>query len=152
MQPAFLTLEDILHLHQTQIEEFGGSPGIRDIGLLESALAMPRQGFAGQFVHGDLFEMAAAYVFHLVKNHPFVDGNKRVGGAAGLVFLDVNGVEIEVSDDAYAEMVLAVAEGKLAKSGIAEFFRKHAARGGRAPLLRPARPRVRRAARTSRRG
>ncbi|MBI4613518.1 MAG: type II toxin-antitoxin system death-on-curing family toxin [Planctomycetes bacterium] len=126
MTPRFLGLQQVIKIHRDQIERYGGSSGIRDMGLLESALAMPRSGFGGQYFHTDLHEMAAAYLFHIVKNHPFLDGNKRVGAAAALVFLELNGVEVRVSDDRLATTVLAVAEGRLQKSGIAEFFRKHA--------------------------
>ena len=78
-EPTFLTEEQILHLHQLAIEKHGGSLGLRDSGLLKSALAMPESGFGGNYFHATIFEMAAAYLFHLVKNHPFVDGNKRIG-------------------------------------------------------------------------
>jgi len=83
----FLTLDDILESHQNQIETYGGSHGVRDIGLLESAIAQPEASFGGQYLHADIFEMAAAYLYHLVMNHPFVDGNKRVGLEASLIFL-----------------------------------------------------------------
>jgi death-on-curing protein len=149
MTPAFLDLERALNIHRVLIERFGGSGGIRDLGLLESALAMPRQAFGGQYLHSDLFEMAAAYLFHIVKNHPFVDGNKRVGAMAAYCFLEVNGIELDASNEEFERVTLTVAEGKLSKSGVAEFFREHGKRGGVQPLLRP---RVKPAARTSRRG
>lgn len=82
MDPEYLTTEDVLEIHADQIERYGGSGGIRDRGLLEAAVAMPQASFDGQLLHGDLFEMAAAYLYHLVQNHPFVDGNKRAGTAA----------------------------------------------------------------------
>ncbi|HXX92602.1 MAG TPA: type II toxin-antitoxin system death-on-curing family toxin, partial [Planctomycetota bacterium] len=75
--------------------------------------------------HADLFEMAAAYLYHLVRNHPFVDGNKRVGLVTALVFLELNGESVEANHDSLVEVTLAVAEGKRAKSALAEFFRKH---------------------------
>ncbi len=74
MQPDFLRIEDVLRIHEDQIERYGGSPGLRDSGLLTSAVETPRAAFGGQVLHGDLFEMAAAYLFHIVQNHPFVDG------------------------------------------------------------------------------
>lgn len=126
MAPRFLGLEQVLAIHDDQIERYGGSSGIRDRGLLESALAMPQSGFGGQYFHQDLHEMAAAYLFHIVKNHPFLDGNKRAGAAAALVFLELNGLRVPVADDKLVATVLAVAEGRLQKSGVAEFFRKHA--------------------------
>ncbi|MFM8251689.1 MAG: type II toxin-antitoxin system death-on-curing family toxin [Planctomycetota bacterium] len=71
----FLTLDDIIESHQNQIDNYGGSHGIRDIGLLESAIAQPETSFGGQYLHADIFEMAAAYLYHLVMNHPFVDSH-----------------------------------------------------------------------------
>jgi death-on-curing protein len=128
MSPIFLSLDEVIELHRDQIERYGGSAGIRDVGLLQSAIAMPQAGFGGQFLHADLFEMAAAYLFHIVQNHPFVDGNKRVGAAAAMVFLELNHVEVRVSNETLVETVLAVAQGKLGKAAIAEFLRKYSRR------------------------
>ncbi len=86
---------------------------------------MPQAGAGNQYFHADLFEMAAAYLFHVVRNHPFVDGNKRTGVTAALVFLEMNGIEIRASDEALVKTVLALAEGKLQKGALAEFFRRH---------------------------
>lgn len=80
----FLTLADILIIHKNQIELYGGEDGIRDISLLLSALAMPNSTFNGNYLHSDIFHMAAAYIYHICKNHPFIDGNKRVALVAGL--------------------------------------------------------------------
>ena len=90
--PRFLTLVEVVTILQDQITRYGGEYGIRDMGLLSSAIAVPQATFAGERLHTDLFEMAAAYAFHICQNHPFLDGNKRVGLAAALVFLDLNGV------------------------------------------------------------
>lgn len=125
--PQFLTLDDVLESHAEQIMAYGGSDGIRDVGLLESALAQPEAMFGGQYLHADLFEMGAAYLFHLVKNHPFLDGNKRVGLEAALLFLEINGQSIETTDDALVDLVLQTAQGQIDKQHIAEFFRAHAA-------------------------
>ena len=84
--------------------------------------------FGGQFLHEDLFDKASAYLFHLVQNHAFIDGNKRVGLAAALSFLDINGVEITADQDALTDMVLSVAEGHLNKEAIAEFLRRNASK------------------------
>ncbi|MCK4659796.1 MAG: type II toxin-antitoxin system death-on-curing family toxin [Phycisphaerae bacterium] len=89
MAPEFLRVDEILHVHQDQIERYGGHASIREVGLLLSAIAMPQASIGGEFLHHDLFEMAAAYLFHIVQNHPFVDGNKRTGAAVALVFLDM---------------------------------------------------------------
>jgi len=125
MAPDFLSLAEVLEIHRDQIERYGGKTGIRDLELLQSALAMPAAGFSGRYLHGNLFEMAAAYLFHIVRDHPFVDGNKRTGAVAALVFLSLNGMEIEADEDIFEQMVRAVAEGKMDKSAIAEFFREH---------------------------
>lgn len=123
MEPIFLTLEEIIEIHADQIGCYGGSLGIRDISLLQSALAMPQAGFGNQFLHADLFEMAAAYLYHIVRNHPFVDGNKRVGAATALVFFEMNGITPKVSNPALVQLVLDVAQGHIRKDGIADFFR-----------------------------
>lgn len=123
----FLALDEVLALHAEQIRRFGGSPGLRDRALLESALAMPRATLGGESLHPTLFEAAAAYLFHLVRNHPFVDGDKGVGLAAALVFLGLNGRRVECDDDALGDLVLGVASGKIPKSEIAEFLKRHAA-------------------------
>jgi death-on-curing protein len=125
-QPIFLGVDDVLTIHQDQIERYGGSPDLRDPGLLTSAVDTPRAMFDGRYLHGDLFEMAAAYLYHIVQNHPFVDGNKRTGTAAALVFLDLNGIEIAIDDDALADYVIEVAQGRVPKSDVAAFLRKHA--------------------------
>jgi death-on-curing protein len=115
-----------MELHCGQIEAYGGSVGLRSIDLLESAIAQPQATFGGEFLHADIFQMAAAYLFHLVQNHPFVDGNKRIGLEAALVFLELNGLSIATSDEKLVELVLGVAQGQIDKQQIAEFFRSHA--------------------------
>lgn len=95
------------------------------MGLLESALAMPEAGVGDQYFHADLFEMAAAYLYHIVRNHPFVDGNKRAGTMAAFTFLKLNGVILDAPQLDFEKIVLAVAKGKADKSAIAAFFRKY---------------------------
>lgn len=124
-EPVFLTIEEVVRLHDIQLERFGGLEGIRDVGLLESALAMPQAGFGGHFVHADLAEMAAAYMFHLVKNHPFIDGNKRVGFHAAFVFLQLDGLDLRMTQDEAFDLVIATAEGHADKTAIAQAFRAH---------------------------
>jgi len=85
MLPLFLSLDRVVKLHASLIETYGGSPGLRDAGLLNSAIAVSQASFGGELLHRDLFEMAAAYLYHIVENHPFIDGNKRTGAAAALV-------------------------------------------------------------------
>jgi len=127
VEPTFLRLDEIVAIHRDQIARSGGSEGVRDWGLLQSAVAMPAAGFGGKFLHSDLCEMAAAYLFHIVQNHPFLDGNKRVGAVAAYVFLALNNVRMTADSDAYAELVLSVARGETAKSAVAEFFRANTA-------------------------
>jgi len=126
VEPTFLTLAEVIAIHRDQIARYGGAEGVRDWAALQSALAMPAAGVVGQYLHGDLCEMAAAYLFHLVQNHPFVDGNKRVGAVAADVFLAMNGVHLTAGQDAYADLVLSVARGETPKSAVAEFFRANA--------------------------
>jgi death-on-curing family protein len=122
---AFLTFAEIIEIHNYQIENFGGASGLRDMELLKSALGMPSATFGGTFLHPTIYEMAAAYLFHLVENHPFVDGNKRVGAMAALVFLDMNGIDFEASDEEFTAMVLRVASGKMLKAEITLFLKEH---------------------------
>ena len=121
----FLTLDDIIESHQNQIDTYGGSHGIRDIGLLESAIAQPEASFGGEYLHADIFEMAAAYVYHLVMNHPFVDGNKRVGLEAALISLEMNNENLNASDEELVDLVLKTTAGQIGKRQIAEFFQSH---------------------------
>ena len=98
-EPEFLALDEVLGIHADQIRRYGGTVGLRDLGLLRSALAMPQTTFDDEFIHGTLFEMAAAYLFHLARNHPFLDGNKRTPLMCALVFLGLNGHRLEANPD-----------------------------------------------------
>jgi death on curing protein len=124
-EPLFLTLEKVLELQRRSIDTYGGLHGIRDKGLLESALAMPQAGFGGEYAHSTVFEMGAAYLFHLTKNHPFLDGNKRIGFAAAVVFLHMNGYRYEDTQKAAEAMVLKAATGQSDKPDIAAYLRSH---------------------------
>jgi death-on-curing protein len=124
MPPLFLDIDHVLRTHLSLLERYGGEPGVRDVGLLRSAIAMPQASFGSEFLHKDLFEMAAAYLFHIVQNHPFIDGNKRTGTAAAIIFLDMNGVEIEADEEGLVALTLRVACGQAGKNEIAEFFRR----------------------------
>ncbi|MGD1276865.1 MAG: type II toxin-antitoxin system death-on-curing family toxin [Tepidisphaeraceae bacterium] len=119
----FLTLDQVLRLHARQIEQFGGSDGIRAIELIESAIAQPQQGLGGEYFHKTLAEMAAAYLFHLVKNHGFVDANKRTGAAAALTFLEMNGIDTDGIDENEMEATtLSVEDGTTDKNAATIFF------------------------------
>ena len=124
MEPVFLELGEIFLIHEDQLERYGGSPGIRDIGILQSAIAMPRAGIADRYLHEDVFERAAAYMYYVVRDHPFVDGNNRTGAVAALVFLEMNDIEILVDEEELESTVRSVAEGNTTKDEIAMFFRR----------------------------
>ncbi|MEC4988328.1 MAG: type II toxin-antitoxin system death-on-curing family toxin [Oscillatoria sp. PMC 1068.18] len=120
--PKFLSLEQVIDIHQRQIDIFGGTAGIRDKGLLVSALAQPQASFFGELLHPTIHEQAAAYLFHLAKNHPFIDGNKRTSFAVTVVFLGLNGYRLNlVSVDAYS-LVIQVATGAISKAELALFL------------------------------
>lgn len=117
--PVFLHVEDVLLIHEEQFAKYGGSAGVRDAGLLDSAVAMPRATAGGGFAHEDLFAMAAAYAFHIAQNQPFVDGNKRTGLLAAIVFLDLNGIVIADPEGRLYDAMVAIAERRLDKAGLA---------------------------------
>jgi len=126
LEPIFLSIENILSIHARMISEFGGMPGVADQGLLESAVSMPTAGFAGQFLHESLSAMAAAYLFHICKNHPFFDGNKRVAVVASEIFLDINGMRLDAANEELKQLCLGVAAGKVSKDETVTFFKEHA--------------------------
>jgi death-on-curing protein len=86
---------------------------------------MPAAGFGGRYLHSDLVEMSAAYLFHIVQNHPFIDGNKRTGTVAAIVFLTLNGIELQADETQLEQLVIDVAKGKAGKSSVADFLRKN---------------------------
>ncbi len=122
---VFLTLDEVLEIHRDQIHRYGGTLGIRELELLQSAIAIPQAGFGGQYLHTNIFEMAAAYLFHIVQNHPFLDGNKRTGTVAALIFLILNNIEIVATENKLENIVRSVAENKKGKAELAEFFKKN---------------------------
>src|SRR5947209_5124369 len=115
-EPRFLLLEEVLGIHAHQIETYGGAFGVRDTRLLLSAVAAPQASLAGELLHVTAFEIAAAYLFHLARNYPFVDGIKRVALASALVFLELNGISVEAPDEELYELVVKVATGKGSKA------------------------------------
>src|SRR3954454_3965932 len=104
MATRFLSLSRVLRIHRSSIDAYGGEPSVRDMGLLESALAQPRAAFGGEFLHEDLAAMAAAYLFHIVANHPFVDGNKRTGALAAFVFLGLNKIDFDAPESEFQDV------------------------------------------------
>jgi death on curing protein len=126
VDPQFLALDDALAIHEDRIRKYGGSSGVRDLGLLESALGTVMATFGGEFLHQTLFEMGAAYLFHICRNHPFVDGNKRTALACSLTFLRLNGVRIKSGEDEFYDLVIGVAEGRVSKAAVTVFLEEHA--------------------------
>jgi death on curing protein len=121
----FLTLIEVLELHRRVIEQSGGAFGIRDVGLLESAIAQPRMTFGGKELYPSLLEKAAALGFSVIMNHPFVDGNKRTGHAATETFLILNRMEISVSVDEQECIVLGIASGELGREAFVEWLEQN---------------------------
>ena len=120
----YLTLKEVLDLHRAVIERWGGAPEIRDLGMLESALAQPQMTFGGQDLYPEVEDKACALGFSLIRNHPFVDGNKRAGYAAMETFLVMNGYEIETSLDDAEQIVLAVAAGTAHREDLLAWLKK----------------------------
>ena len=121
----YLTLIEVLELHRRILEQSSGALGIRDMGLLESAIAQPRMTFGGEDLYPSLLEKAAALGFSIIMNHPFVDGNKRTGHAATETFLVLNRVEINASVDEQERVVLAIASGKLEREVFVEWLQQN---------------------------
>jgi death-on-curing protein len=126
----FLSVNDVLLAHADTLEEEGGLAGVRDHGLLDAAVAMPRQQFGGAYLHEDLAAMAAAYLFHIAQNHPFNDGNKRAAALAALAFLTVNGVDRLPPPGDLETATRRVAAGDLAKAELSGWMRKQIGKGG----------------------
>jgi death-on-curing protein len=122
---TFLNVDDVLLLHADTIDTDGGSHGVRDHGLLDAAVAMPRQQFSGQFLHEDLAAMAAAYLFHIAQNHPFVDGNKRAAVMSALAFLHVNNIATLPAPQELEAVTLRVAAGEMRKDELTKWLRSH---------------------------
>jgi death on curing protein len=124
----YLTIGEILEIHAEVIQIGGGGPGLRDSGLLESSVAQPRMTFGGKELYTSVIEKAAALGFSLIQNHPFIDGNKRVGHAAMEVFLLLNGYEIDADIDEQEQTILGVASGTVERKELAEWLSKRSIR------------------------
>lgn len=121
----YLTLGEVVALQQQVLSQAGGAAGIRDLGLLESALAQPKATFDGIDLHPTLIEKAAALGFALVANHAFIDGNKRIGHATMEVFLIMNGLEIDADVEEQERLMLDIASGQRQRDDLAEWLRHH---------------------------
>ncbi len=119
--PEFVTLDEVLALHADQIRRYRGATGLRDLALLQSAIAMPATSYSDEHVHANVFEMAAAYLFHLARNHPFVDGNERTASICALVFLGLNGQRLDAGPDLLYDLFDGVASGQIDKAEVAVF-------------------------------
>ena len=122
MEPLFVSLDEVLEIHEQQIGRYGGSPGLRDAAALESAVATPQATFSGEFLHSSIPAMAGAYLFHLCQNHPFIDGNKRAAANAAVTFLLMNDWEPTFEEEELVGVVLAVASSELSKKRLIEIF------------------------------
>ena len=116
----FLDQASVLRIHERQIRKYGGTPGVRDDGLLESALAQPQATFGGALLHLTIYEQAAAYLYHLAMNHPFLDGNKRTAFAVMDAFLRLNGYQLNLSNDQAYQLVLEVVKKTVSKEDLSD--------------------------------
>lgn len=118
----FLTVDQVIEIHDEMLRRYGGLEGIRDVNLLHSSVFMPQTAAFGQDLCPSIYDKAAAYIFYIVKNHPFCDGNKRTGYTAALVFLKANGVDLIFDKEDLEQIVIDVANGKLGKEHLANFL------------------------------
>ncbi len=120
----FLTIAEVVEIHKDQIERYGGHAEIREYDLLCSSVSAPKASWAGQYLHDDLFDMAAAYIFYICQDHPFMDGNKRTALASGLVFLELNGISIIDNERVLYDVVMEVALGNMHKVYVGDILRR----------------------------
>lgn len=121
--PIFLSLAEVIQIHSNQIQLYGGSEGVRDMHLLQSALAQPEASFGSVWLHEDLYEMASAYAFHICQNHPFLDGNKRTALTTALAFLEFNGISLRDPRELLLDAVLKLANSQMNKKEFAKILR-----------------------------
>ena len=124
IEPIFLTVSEVLEIHTRQLDAHGGIHGIRDRSLLESAVMTPHASFGGEYLHKGIYEMAAAYAFHIAENQPFLDGNKRTALVAALVFLDVNGFMILDPQGKLYSILIDIANRTADKYDLAKLLRE----------------------------
>ncbi len=122
--PKFLSFSEVEEIHTDIIASFGGSLGIRDEGLLESALAQPQATFGGEFLHSTIYEQAAAYLYHISMNHPFIDGNKRTAFAVMDTFLRLNKYYLNLTDEQAYNLVLQVVQGEISKAELINYLQQ----------------------------
>lgn len=120
----FLNVQEVINIHDLLVMKYGGLMGLRDLGLLSSAVETPKAQFNKKFLHESLFDQAAAYLFHISKNHPFLDGNKRTAAASALIFLKDNKIKLKFTSEEFEKLVLETARGKAGKKQISTFFKE----------------------------
>lgn len=118
----FLSLEEVLNIHDDMVAVYGGARGVRSMSLLMSAIEMPKAAMFGEDLHENIFDKAAAYMYHIICNHPFVDGNKRTGTAIAIIFLDQNKIELECDIEEIERIAILAAQNKVTKKEISAFF------------------------------
>lgn len=123
--PRFLSISQVLDIHQDEINSFGGTFGVRDEGLLDSALAQPQATFGGELLHPTIGEQAAAYLYHLAMNHPFIDGNKRTAFAVMDTFITLNGYSLNLSEEQAYNLVIQVVQRQISKEELSAFMELH---------------------------
>ena len=128
MEVRFIPQEVVLTIHADLLQRYGGEPGVRDVGLLDSALSQPRMTVGGKHAHTSIFDKSAAYGFHVCKNHPFVDGNNRVSFVLMDIFLQKNGWELVCPEEEAYETMMHLASGELTKSKLSLWLKKHSSR------------------------
>ena len=133
MATHFIPTRIVVTIHSDLLQRYGGRPGLRDAGLLDSALAQPKMTVGRKFVHRTVFDKAAAYGFHVCRNHPFVDGNKRVAFVLMDILLQKNGWEIVATEEAAYSMMISLAAGKLSKAQLSKWLKEHSAKPTRRP-------------------
>jgi len=120
----YLSIQEVIEIHDQIIDIFGGSFGIRDLGLLASAIEMPKSKFENKFLHPTIFDKASAYLYHICNNHPFIDGNKRTATISALVFLEDNGISLKFNEIKFENFIVEIAAGKINKKYISSFLKK----------------------------
>jgi death on curing protein len=120
----YLSIQEVIDIHDQIIDMYGGSFGLRDLGLLASAVEMPKSKFEKKILHPTIFDKASAYLYHICKNHPFIDGNKRTAAVSALVFLEDNEISLKIDEIEYENIIVDLAIGNINKKFISSFFKK----------------------------
>ncbi|MEH2375065.1 type II toxin-antitoxin system death-on-curing family toxin [Nostoc sp.] len=123
--PRFISISQVLDIHQDEINSFGGTSGVRDEGLLDSALAQPQATFGGELLHPTIHEQAAAYLYHLAMNHPFIDGNKRTAFAVMDTFITLNAYSLNLLSEQAYNLVIQVVQKEISKEELSAFLELH---------------------------